>query len=146
MLLEDLVSQAKNQQVKPVIAVAEAGDQEVMESVLKAYKEGIAHFILFGNGKVISDWLEKNTNESTPGIEIVPTNTATAAIGAVKAVHEGKADILMKGLVSTSVLLKAVLNKEYGLRTGKVLPHVAAFEIEGYNRSFPDVPRSKRKQ
>ncbi|ANX12827.1 phosphate butyryltransferase [Fictibacillus arsenicus] len=134
MLLEDLVSQAKNQQVKPVIAVAEAGDQEVMESVLRAYKEGIAHFILFGNEQVISDWLEKNTNDPTPGIEIVPTNTATAAIEAVKAVHEGKADILMKGLVSTSVLLKAVLNKEFGLRTGKVLSHVAAFEVKGYNR------------
>jgi phosphate butyryltransferase len=134
MLLEDLVSQAKNQQVKPVIAVAEAGDQEVMESVLRAYKEGIAHFILFGNGEVISDWLEKNTNDSAPGIEIVSTNTATAAIDAVKAVHDGKADILMKGLVSTSVLLKAVLNKEFGLRTGKVLSHVAAFEISGYDR------------
>ncbi|OOE09830.1 phosphate butyryltransferase [Fictibacillus arsenicus] len=134
MLLEDLVSQAKNQQVKPVIAVAEAGDQEVMESVLRAYKEGIAHFILFGNGEVISDWLEKNTNDSTPGIEIVSTNTATAATDAVKAVHDGKADILMKGLVSTSVLLKAVLNKEFGLRTGKVLSHVAAFEISGYDR------------
>jgi phosphate butyryltransferase len=134
MLLEDLVSQAKNQQVKPVIAVAEAGDQEVMESVLRAYKEGIAHFILFGNGEVISDWLEKNTNDSAPGIEIVSTNTATAAIDAVKAVHDGKADILMKGLVSTSVLLKAVLNKEFGLRTGKVLSHVAAFEITGYDR------------
>ncbi|MFD1358112.1 phosphate butyryltransferase [Fictibacillus halophilus] len=134
MHLEDLVSQAKNQQVKPVIAVAEAGDQEVMESVLRAYKEGIAHFILFGNAEVISDWLEKNTNDSTPGIEIVPTNTATAAIEAVKAVHDGKADILMKGLVSTSVLLKAVLNKEFGLRTGKVLSHVAAFEIAGYDR------------
>jgi phosphate butyryltransferase len=134
MLLEDLVSQAKNQQVKPVIAVAEAGDQEVMESVLRAYKEGIAHFILFGNDQVISDRLEENTNDPTPGIEIVPTNTATAAIEAVKAVHEGKADILMKGLVSTSVLLKAVLNKEFGLRTGKVLSHVAAFEVKGYNR------------
>lgn len=134
MLLEDLVSQAKNQQVKPVIAVAEAGDQEVMESVLRAYKEGIAHFILFGNGEVISDWLEKNTNNSTPGIEIVSTHTATAATDAVKAVHDGKADILMKGLVSTSVLLKAVLNKEFGLRTGKVLSHVAAFEISGYDR------------
>jgi phosphate butyryltransferase len=134
MRLGHLVSQAKNQQVKPVIAVAEAGDQEVMESVFKAYKEGIAHFILFGNGDKISDWLKKNTNGSTPGIEIVSTDTALAAIGAVKAVHEGKADILMKGLVSTSVLLKAVLNKEFGLRTGKVLSHVAAFEIKGFDR------------
>jgi phosphate butyryltransferase len=132
MRLEDLVSQAKNQQVKPVIAVAEAGDQEVLESVFKAYKDGLAHFILFGNSEVILDWFKKRTAESISGIKIIFAENA--AKSAVKAVHDGDADILMKGLVPTSVLLKEVLNKEYGLRTGKVLSHVAAFEIEGYDR------------
>ncbi|MDR7072668.1 phosphate butyryltransferase [Fictibacillus barbaricus] len=131
MRLEHLVSQAKNQKVKPVIAVAEAGDQEVMESVFKAYKEGLAHFILFGDGEEISKLLNQR-NESTPGIKVV--STAKAAQNAVKAVHDGDADILMKGLVPTSVLLKEVLNKEYGLRTGNVLSHVAAFEIAGFNK------------
>ncbi|WNB93602.1 phosphate butyryltransferase [Bacillus sp. NEB1478] len=131
MRLEHLVSQAENQKIKPVIAVAEAGDQEVMESVFKAYKDGLAHFILFGDEEKISEWLNER-NESTPGIKVV--STEKAAKNAVKAVHDGDADILMKGLVPTSVLLKEVLNKEYGLRTGKVLSHVAAFEIEGYER------------
>ncbi|MBY6035566.1 phosphate butyryltransferase [Fictibacillus nanhaiensis] len=134
MRLEHLVSQAKSQKVKPVIAVAEAGDQEVIESVFKAYKEGVAHFILFGNGEKISDLLKRHTNESTPGLKVISTDTSSAAIGAVKAVHNGDADILMKGHVSTSVLLKAVLHKEFGLRTGKVLSHVAAFEVEGFDR------------
>lgn len=134
MRLQNLVSQAKNQQVKPVIAVAEAGDQEVLESVLKAYKDGLAHFILFGNNDKISAWLKKNEAESLSGIEIVPTDPASSALQAVKAVHDGEADILMKGLVSTSALLKAVLNKEFGLRTGKVLSHVAAFEVEGFEK------------
>lgn len=134
MRLQNLVSQAKNQQVKPVIAVAEAGDQEVLESVLKAYKDGLAHFILFGNNDKISAWLKKNEAESLSGIEIVPTDPASSALQAVKAVHNGEADILMKGLVSTSALLKAVLNKEFGLRTGKVLSHVAAFEVEGFEK------------
>ncbi|GGB51052.1 phosphate butyryltransferase [Fictibacillus barbaricus] len=134
MRLQNLVSQAKNQQVKPVIAVAEAGDQEVLESVLKAYKDGLAHFILFGNNDKISAWLKENEADSLSGIEIVPTDPASAALQAVKAVHDGKADILMKGLVSTSALLKAVLNKEFGLRTGKVLSHVAAFEVEGFEK------------
>lgn len=129
--MEHLVSQAENQKIKPVIAVAEAGDQEVMESVFKAYKDGLAHFILFGDEEKISEWLNER-NESTPGIKVV--STEKAAKNAVKAVHDGDADILMKGLVPTSVLLKEVLNKEYGLRTGKVLSHVAAFEIEGYER------------
>jgi phosphate butyryltransferase len=57
-----------------------------------------------------------------------------AAEEAVKAVSSGRADVLMKGMVSTSVLLKAVLNKEYGLRTGNVLSHVAVFEVPGFDR------------
>ncbi|KZE66361.1 phosphate butyryltransferase [Fictibacillus phosphorivorans] len=134
MRLQNLVSEAKKQQVKPIIAVAEAGDQEVLESVLKAYKEGLAHFILFGNGHIISEWLSRNADEPFDGIEVVSTDTASAAFKAVKAVHDGDADILMKGLVSTSALLKAVLNKEIGLRTGKVLSHVAAFEVEGFEK------------
>jgi len=44
--------------------------------------------------------------------------------------------IVMKGLVSTSIVLKAILDKEIGLRTGNVLSHVAVFEIEGYDRLF----------
>ncbi|MGA4719502.1 phosphate butyryltransferase [Fictibacillus nanhaiensis] len=134
MRLQNLVSQAKNQQEKPVIAVAEAGDQEVLESILKSYKEGLARFILFGNGNKISDWLERNADVSLDGIKVVPTDTASAALKAVRAVHDGDADILMKGLISTSALLKAVLNKEFGLRTGKVLSHVAAFEVEGFEK------------
>jgi phosphate butyryltransferase len=134
MRLQNLVSQAKNQQEKPVIAVAEAGDQEVLESILKSYKEGLAHFILFGNGNKISDWLERNADVPLDGIKVVATDTSSAALNAVKAVHDGDADILMKGLISTSALLKAVLNKEFGLRTGKVLSHVAAFEVEGFEK------------
>ena len=41
---------------------------------------------------------------------------------------------LMKGNLATSIILKAVLNGEYGLRTGKILSHVAAFEVAGYDR------------
>jgi phosphate butyryltransferase len=134
MRLDQLVDQAKDQPVKPVIAVAEAGDHEVMDSVMKAYKDGIAHFILYGNEKKISGYLQEFIDEEKSGIKVVAADTASAAEDAVKAVHTGEADILMKGLVSTSLLLKAVLNKEYGLRTDKVLSHVAAFEVDGFDR------------
>ena len=49
-------------------------------------------------------------------------------------VHDGKADVLMKGKVGTSDMLKHVLNKEYGLRTGKLLSHFAYFEVETYHK------------
>lgn len=53
---------------------------------------------------------------------------------AVKAVHEKEASVLMKGNVPTATILKAVLNKEYGLRTGRVLSHVAVFDVPNYER------------
>lgn len=57
----------------------------------------------------------------------------TAAAEAVAMVCEGKADVLMKGLIGTDQLLRAVLNKESGLLpAGKVLTHLAAAEIPGY--------------
>ena len=49
-------------------------------------------------------------------------------------VSSGKADMMMKGLVDTATFLRAVLNKEVGLRTGKQMSHVAVFEIPGYDR------------
>jgi phosphate butyryltransferase len=64
----------------------------------------------------------------------VPCGDNEASLLAVQAVKEQKAHIVMKGMVSTSSLLKAVLHKEQGLRTGKILSHIAAFEVQGYDR------------
>ena len=55
-------------------------------------------------------------------------------MAAAKLVSDKKADILMKGLVDTSVVLKAVLNKELSLRTGNPISHAAVVEIPGYDR------------
>ena len=54
-----------------------------------------------------------------------------ATLEAVKLVSSGHADMVMKGLVDTATFLRSVLNKEVGLRTGKLMSHVAVFEIEG---------------
>ena len=71
------------------------------------------------------------------GFEIIDVkDTTEAAHTAVKLVHDGKADMYMKGLIDTKGFLKSVLDKEVGLRTGKPLSHVALFEIEGYEKMF----------
>ena len=54
-----------------------------------------------------------------------------AARTAVKLVHDGEADMYMKGLIDTKSFLKSVLDKEVGLRTDKTLSHVCVFEIKG---------------
>jgi phosphate butyryltransferase len=135
MKLQDLMLEAKAKDPK-VIAVASAEDEEVMEAVASALKQNIASFLLYGDKTKIENLLVHNgLNNFSEGITIIHSSSPNeAANEAVKAVNTGDAHILMKGMVPTSTLLKAVLNKEWGLRTGNVLSHVAVFEVAGFDR------------
>ncbi|WP_051271152.1 phosphate butyryltransferase [Shimazuella kribbensis] len=127
---------AKAESLPPVtVAVAAADDQEVLEAVLDAKKHGIAQFQLYGKQKEI-ERICKEIGLVLGGQEsIVDTSSIQAACsGAVTAVREGKADVVMKGMVQTADFLRAILHKEKGLRSGRVLSHVASFEVPGYNR------------
>ncbi len=118
------------------IAVACAEDAEVLAAIETAREKGIAKAILVGNGEKIQS-LCSDKGISLEEYEVIDIkDMAEASLKAVELVSSGKADILMKGLVDTSILLKAVLNKEVGLRTGSVLSHVAVFDIKGYDRLF----------
>jgi len=133
MKLEDLLSRAAQMEGKAV-AVAQAEDEEVIEAVKAALDKRLAHFLLFGDEEKIRALLkEKDVKED--GIEVVATSSKEmSAEMAVKSVRDKKADVLMKGNIPTATILKAVLNKEYGLRTGNVLSHVAVFEVPDYDR------------
>ncbi|QCJ43389.1 phosphate butyryltransferase [Bacillus sp. S3] len=136
MLLDSLIDKATQKGIHTV-AVAAAEDVEVIEAVLDAAGRNLAQFILFGNKEKITSLIEMKKHEPFRhnNIKIVESGSiATAAELAVRAVSNKEADVLMKGNVQTNILLKAVLNKEYGLRTGNVLSHAAFFEIPGYNR------------
>jgi phosphate butyryltransferase len=69
------------------------------------------------------------------GCQIVDIKGKEAACAeAVKAVSSGRADVLMKGLVDTAIILKEVLNAEYGLRSDSILSHVMLVELPGFDR------------
>lgn len=135
MKLDELISRATRLPSK-VVAIAAAEDAEVMEAVAHALEKDLASFILFGDEEKITSMLASHQIENShEGVRIVPAaNAKEAAQLAVKAVSSKEADVLMKGNVPTATILKEVLNKEYGLRTGSVLSHVAAFEVPGYDR------------
>ncbi|OZM57608.1 phosphate butyryltransferase [Lottiidibacillus patelloidae] len=133
MKLQNLI--AAKSKVQKKIAVAAAEDQEVIEAIASALKLDLASFILYGDETKIKALLSEHSITENEKVTITHTSGANeAATEAVKAVSSGEADVLMKGMVPTATLLKAVLNKEYGLRTGNVLSHVAVFEVEGYDR------------
>ena len=121
---------------KKKLAVAVAQDDAVLEAVQAAKEQGIADAILVGDADKIKE-VAASINMSLDGYEIIDVkDTTEAALTAVKIVHDGKADMYMKGLIDTKGFLKSVLDKEVGLRTGKPLSHVALFEIEGYEKMF----------
>ena len=131
--LAQLVDLVKDKQRRKIV-VAAAGDHHVLEAISNAVKEGIVEPILIGDTEKIKR-IAKEINFKLEGIEIFEEkDNYEASLMATRMIGEGKAEILMKGLVSSGVLLKAVLNKDYGLRKGSVLSHVAVFESPYYHK------------
>ena len=113
------------------VAVAVAQDSAVLEAVKAAKERKIADAILVGDEAKIKK-IAAELNIDLSDFEIINVEDVTeAALTAVKLVHDGKADMYMKGLIDTKGFLKSVLDKEVGLRTGKPLSHVCVFDVEG---------------
>ncbi len=126
----DLIAKVNECGTKKV-AVAVTQDYAVFEAVKAAKERKIADAILVGNEKEIKE-IASSLNMDLSDFEIIHVEDKTeAALTAVKLVHDGKADMYMKGLIDTKGFLKSVLDKEVGLRTGKPLSHVCVFDIEG---------------
>lgn len=129
----EIVKTVQEQETKKV-AVAVAQDKPVLEAVRDAKENNIADAILVGDKEEI-EAIAKEIGMDVNKFEIVhEPDMKKAALKAVELVSQGKADMVMKGLVDTANFLRAVLNKEVGLRTGKLMSHVAVFEVERFKR------------
>ncbi len=130
---DDIISKVANLPTK-TLAVACAEDAPVLEAVKAAHDKKIANAILVGDEDKIRA-IAKTIDMDLSAYEIIDRkDTVEASLAAVKLVHDGKADMYMKGLLPTGKFLKSVLDKEVGLRTGKPLSHVCVFEIPGIDR------------
>ena len=113
------------------VAVAVAQDSEVLQAVREAKEQGIADAILVGDEAKIKE-IAASLNIDVAQFEIIDEpDVIEASLKAVKLVHDGEADMYMKGIIDTKNFLKSVLNKEVGLRTGNALSHVCVFDIKG---------------
>lgn len=129
---EDILKFATNKNIK--IAVAAAHDMEVLSAIKMAMELNLVTPILVGDKKQILQYAEE-LQLKLDNVEIIDeVDIQKASEIAVRLVHDGVAKILMKGLVDTSIILKAVLNKEYGLRTSNLLSHAAVFEVDKYHK------------
>ncbi|HHV78889.1 MAG TPA: bifunctional enoyl-CoA hydratase/phosphate acetyltransferase [Firmicutes bacterium] len=133
--LRNLVDSAKRH--APVrIAVAGAEYTEVLEACAWAVREGLAEPIFFGNATKVNELWSQISPESSAFEIRHSANVKEACAGAVEAVRVGEAGILMKGLLQTADIMRAALDPDKGLRTGRLLTHVAAIELPCINRLF----------
>lgn len=133
------------------VAVAQAADKEVLEAVVNAQKEGIAKALLTGDMAKISAILTEMGENPADFTIIQADSDEECAFKAVEQVRLGNANILMKGLLSTGTFMKAVINRDTGLRTGKTLSHTMFYEAPSYGKllcltdggmnTFPDLAK-----
>jgi phosphate butyryltransferase len=116
------------------LVLAAAQDQHSLGAVIRAWKDNVIEPILIGDKEGIQNICASNNYDIT-GVRIIHEPDMDMAVEmSVKMVSNKQADVLMKGKIGTSTLLKHVLNKEWGLRTGNLLSHFALFEVETYHK------------
>ncbi|MCR8745565.1 bifunctional enoyl-CoA hydratase/phosphate acetyltransferase [Romboutsia lituseburensis] len=131
--LQDMLTKLKGND-KVILSVAAAEDKEVLIAIKDAVEKEIIKPILVGQADKIKA-ISKEIGFILDEIEIINAESIEeSAKIAVELVSSKKADFVMKGLLDTSVLLKSVLNKDYGLRTDSLLSHVMIYELESYHK------------
>ena len=131
---DEMIAHVKGKPSRVRMAVAAACDEHTLQAVLQARAEGIITPVLVGDRAVIGQILD-SMGQQVPEEDIYDEPDPTkAAYKAVALVREGGADILMKGRLDTSVLLKAVVNKENGLGKGSIMSHFTVFEVPTYHK------------
>ncbi|OQX56483.1 MAG: hypothetical protein B5M53_01175 [Candidatus Cloacimonas sp. 4484_209] len=129
---KELQKQAKKKGGKRLV-VACAEDKIAIEASLNAMKEGLVIPIFVGNKKKILN-IARHSRLDVDDSLIEDVKDGNAVKRAVEIMSKNEGDILLKGMVKTSVFLKGILDKEIGLRTGRTLSHTAILEVPGYHK------------
>ncbi|MBS7527933.1 phosphate butyryltransferase [Fusibacter paucivorans] len=132
--VDDILEMARRRGKKRTVAVAAAHQEHVLQAVMRAKNDGFVEPILIGDKKEIIRILT-SIGESLDEKQIYDKpDTADAASTAVDLINSRDADFIMKGIMNTADVLKAVLNKKTGLPHGKVVTHLALTELPGYHK------------
>ena len=134
--LDDILDKVKDLP-KNTIAVAQAADHDILSVAETAISKGISNFIFVGNPETIKEYITEG-NYNLKDVTIVEAyDDKSCADKAVELVTTGKAQMPMKGLISTATFLRAVLDKEKGLRTGSIITQITITDkIDGSGLNF----------
>lgn len=121
----ELLDSARNKAPKK-LAVAVAQDPVVIEALKLSREKGVSEFVLIGDEEKIAEL-------GGGDFEIIDIKDEyECVLRAARLIREGKADMVMKGYLPTPLFLRAILDKERGLRTGRTLSHCAVLEVDSY--------------
>lgn len=130
---QEILEKVKKQNIKKV-SVAVAQDKHLLEAIKEAHIQGIVEAILIGDKNEI-EVVALEIGIDLREFELIDEPDKTkAALKAVELVRVGRADMVMKGLIDTKTFLRAILDREVGLRTGKLMSHIAVFEVSTIDR------------
>lgn len=124
-ILEDAARLKRNK-----VAVACAHEQSVMEALRLAQNANLAQPLFIGDAERIYAIAHDLEYAITPDMVLDEPDDIAAARRAVQMVREGECDVLMKGQIHTADLLRAILDREAGLRTGRIMSHVFILELK----------------
>ena len=128
---DELIDEVKKLKRRKVV-VASAHNETALHAVIEAKKIGIADSILVGDEFKIKEIIKYLNYDNIIDFEIINEKDDIKAVErSIELIHQNKADILLKGKVDTSTLMKAVLNSEKGLRTGRILSDAFIFQFDG---------------
>ena len=111
------------------VVVIEAHNPDVLESLKDAEPLGLAKPILVGDPAKIERVAREVGYHVRPETLLPAADEDESLRLSINLVRDGKADFLMKGKVTTAKMIRGVLDKERGLRTGRLLSQVALFQV-----------------
>lgn len=132
--IDDIFSLARQKGHGCRLVLCQASNEHALEAALEASAMGFVTPILVGRRDEIHE-AARNLGRSVEGVQIVEAEDAEGMVEtAVRMVSSGQADILMKGGVTTPQIMKGVLNRQWGLRTDRLISHLAVFQIPAYHK------------
>jgi phosphate butyryltransferase len=150
--IKDIIDKASKETTR-VLSVAAAHDEDVLRAIVNARKSSIISVILIGDADRISRIL-RAFGEKDQDYRIVDAPMSECAEKAVEFVKSGEAGFLMKGLIGTTDLMRAVVKSDTGLRTENLISHVMLYEVPGYPEilaltdggmnTFPDLEKKRQ--
>lgn len=120
---------------RAVVSVAGGADLSVLEALRTAFDRRWVRPVIFGDEAKTRE-IAAEAGIPLDGFEIRHSSPESIAVDAVALTRSKQADLLMKGLISTPLLMHSVLDPEHGLRTGRVVAQVVLMEIPAHDRKF----------